>query len=161
MRNPILFFITVAFILVNLVDAITAFFILPGESNPLFILTGSLLIPIILKGLFIWFAIFIYRRNIFPSNFMYYSWMMILILSTLMIGFAASGNIKGIMNPELIEDVKDIPDDVKVKYYVKAVSIMYYIPLLLSILSFWFYDKSLKYVKIDSEYYRKKQWWQL
>ena len=51
MRNPILFFITVAFILVNLVDAITAFFILPGESNPLFILTGSLLIPIILKGL--------------------------------------------------------------------------------------------------------------
>jgi len=159
-KNPILFFILIAFIIVNIVDSVTAFFILPGEANPLYILTGNIFIVIGIKILFIFIAIYYYNRNIFPSNLTYYFFMIMLVLSTLMIGIAAHGNIQGIKHPEIVEMAKNVPNVEKVQNYFWFVGFIYYLPLLFSFISFILYDKSLKYVRIDKEYYKRKKWWQ-
>jgi len=56
-KNPILILITIAIIL-NIVDVITAYKILPGESNPIYLLTGSYLAIVLAKvfiiGVLIW-----------------------------------------------------------------------------------------------------------
>jgi len=160
LKNPILFFILLVFIIVNILDTITAFFILPGEANPLYILTGNIYVLIAIKIGIILVGVYYYKRNIYPSNVMYYSLMIMYVLATIAVSFGVLSNVQGIRNPELIEAASTIPTDIKVKTYFSMMSIVYVIPFIFSLLSFILYDKSLKYVNIDKEYYKRKKWWQ-
>jgi len=161
LKNPIVFFILFAFIVVNIIDAITAFFILPGEANPIYILTKSIYVVILLKLLLIWGGIIYYRRGIFANYLSYYMYIVIFALATVVIGFAAYGNIYGMQHPEIIEETSDISDNEKVKYYFSVMSIIYYMPVVILIGLFVLYNKSLKYVKIDEEFYKKRKWWRI
>ena len=160
LKNPIVFFILLAFVIVNIVDVITAFFILPGEANPIYILTSSIYPVILLKILLIWGGIFFYRRGIFANHLSYYAYIVIFTLSTVVIGLAAYGNIYGMQHPDIIEEASNVPDSEKVADYFSFMSIIYYIPVVILIGLFVLYDRSLKYVKIDENFYKKRKWWQ-
>jgi len=160
LKNPILFFILLAFVIVNIVDSVTAFFILPGEANPIYIWTGSIYAVIALKIFFIYIGIFYYRRGIFFNNLSYYVYLVTFTLATLVIGFAAFGNIIGIQNPEIIVQASQVSDGQKVKDYFTVMSIIYYVPFLLILGLFILYDKSRKYVRIDKDFYKNRKWWQ-
>lgn len=158
-NNPVLFALVVLFILVNIVDAITAFFILPGEANPIFLIFGTIWPVILIKILIIAIVIYYVFRNIYPSDLMYYLIIVILTLGIIVISLASYGNIKGIQNPELVEAAKDIPAETKAKVYFEFAKWYYYSPLVFCLITFILYDVSRKKVKIDPEYFKRKKWW--
>jgi len=161
MRNKPLFYLLIIFILLNIVDVITTMFILKGESNPLYHLFGSIWIVFILKIFVIWVAWKWYQRNIFPNNFSYYMLITILLYGCVILGLAFYANMKGILNPVMLEAASNLSTQEKVKSYVYVVNIFYFIPVLFSLFSFWLYDKSINKVTIDKEFWKKKRWWEL
>ncbi len=161
LKNPIQFFLIFIFVIVNLVDLITFWFILPGEANPLFLITNSAISIVVVKILIIGLIIHYYRRNIYPSHFAYFMIMLAMILGTLVVGLGAYSNIVGINNPDMVEEAAKIPAIERAKDYAVTISILYCIPFGLSLLAFHLYYKSLTKIKIDSEYYKKFKWWQI
>ena len=159
LKNPILFSLLLIFLIVNLVDGITAFFILPAEANPLFLFTGSIWAVLLFKVVIIGALIFYHIRNKYPNYFMYYLVVLILMLGIAVIGLAAYSNILGIQNPEAVEAAANIPDSVKVQQYVNFATWLYYIPLVFCIFTFILYDSSRKHIDVDPEYFNRKKWW--
>ena len=159
MKNPIFFFILVVFTIVNIADSITAFFILDGEANPIFLLTGSIWPVILLKCVVVGYMWFYWYRNIYASNFVYYILILVSIVGTVMVSFGVWANTQGIMNPELLEASKQIPAEVKMEIYKVTMFWIYIVPMCFCLLSFLVYDKTLKKVTIDKEYFKK--WWKL
>ena len=159
MKNPIFFFILVAFTIVNIADAITAFFILDGEANPIYLLTGSIWPVILLKIIIVGILWCYWYRNIYATNFVYYIIILVSVMGTLMVAFGTWSNVQGIMNPELIEMAKQIPTEEKIEIYKVTMFWIYIVPMSFCIGAFLLYDKSLKKVKIDKEYFKK--WWKL
>ena len=159
MKNPITFFLFSAFLFANLVDIVTAFFIKPGETNPLYLLTGNLWMLILLKIAVVWAMYYWINRNIFPNNFTYYVIMLLLVLGTLLVSLGVASNIYGMLHPNVIEEGAKMATGEKAKAYTIFVSVIYFIPALFNLLIFWLYDKSFKKVKIDKEYFSKLPWW--
>jgi len=160
-KNPYMFILFWIFLVINLVDSITAFFILGGESNPLFLLSKNIYILIAFKIIIIGALWYYCNRNIYPSNFWYYMTIIMMVLGTLLVSFGCYSNIQGMLHPELVEEASKIPSNVKQSMYFGFVTIVYIIPLLFSLGSFLLYDKSLKYAKVDKKYFKKRKWWQL
>jgi hypothetical protein len=161
-KNPFLFILFLIFVIVNIADMVSTHFILPGESNPIYILTKSLVPFYFLKLFAICFLGFYVYRNIFPSNVQYYIFVSILVLTNIMVGFAAASNsYYAIYHPEYVEAAASVPNNVKVQNYGFVVGILFIIPILLSLVCFYIYDKSYKYTVINKEYYKQKKWWQL
>ena len=159
LKNPILFLIFLIFSLLNVADIITALFILPGESNPLFLLLGrSIYVLILGKALLIYAVWWYYHRNIYPNNFTYYLLILVLMFGSLIMGLGVYSNVIGILNPVEIQEAAAIPDQVKIKMYVQVVSIIYFLPSLFCMLTFIVYDKSRKYVIINEKYFEDKSW---
>jgi hypothetical protein len=161
MKNPITFFLFLVFAFANLVDIATAFFIQPAESNPIFLLFGSLWVVVGLKIFIVWIFYYYTKRNIYPSNFMYYLTIMLLVLGTLLICLGAFSNIWGITHPEVIAEGAAMSASEKVKGYGLMVSIIYLIPALFNIIMFTLYDKSIGKAVIDKEFFHKLKWWKL
>lgn len=159
MKNPIIFFIFVFFTIVNIIDIITALFILPGEANPLYLFTNSIAIVIVAKVIVIFLIWKMYRKSKFPSNIYYYLLVLLLIVGTFMVGFAVLANVNGIRNPELLELAKTIPDKEKMDMYFDFIKWFYFLPMIFCIISFYIYDKTRHHVEIDKEYFKKKPWW--
>lgn len=159
LTNPVLFFLLLIFTLVNIVDGLTALFILPGESNPLYLLFGSIWPLVIFKyGLNGWLW-FYYKRNIYPTNTTYYMIIIILVLGTLLFSLGALSNSMGIRNPELVEQAADIPTREKVIQYGVLSGLLGFIPMLFGVFAFKLYDMSRKKVTVDKEYFKQKAWW--
>jgi len=158
-KNPILFTLVAIFLIVNIVDSITAFFILPGEANPLFLIIGSIWPVILLKIVIIGGLIAFYVRNRYPSELMYYLIILILMLGIPAVGIATYGNIIGMQNPEALEAASKLSSEVKTKAYFTFMAIIYYIPLVFSVFTFVLYNVSKKNVIIDTKYFKKKPWW--
>ena len=161
-RNPVLFVLVAIFVLLNLVDIITAMYILPGEANPLFLLTGSLL-PVFVGKLFVMgLAIWIYKQNKFPTNFQYFMILSFLTLGALLLTLGAASNIYGMFNPQIVAESAKISVEQKRTYYWQLISFLYIIPLILNLSIFKMYEKSVKKVLIKKEetkVWRKiKQW---
>jgi len=150
-KNPILFTLLGIFTIATLADIITSLFVQSAEANPVFILTNNIYIISLIKVLFIVVLYYFYRRNIYTTHFIYYVLLLIVVLGSVLYTLATYGNIIGIQNPALVEAAKDIPNSVKVQEYSKFVGIIYVAPLLFSILTFKFYEWSLKYIKIIKE----------
>lgn len=148
LKNPVFFILLLIFSITNIIDGITALFILDGEANIIFLLTGSIWYVILLKIFVIIFLIYIYKTNIFPSNFYYYMIMLAIIFGTLLFSLGTYSNIQGIMNPEILEVTSQISVREKTNFYVLISSIFYIMPCALSLLSFKCYEWSLKYIKL-------------
>jgi len=159
-KNPIVFWLLSIFTLVNVLDIITALFILPAEANPLFLLTGSIYIAILIKVLVVVYIVYSCLRNIYVSHTIYFMFIMILVLGSLLISFGVYSNIDAMLNPNLLVDIKGITTSEKISAYFMFTNLFYTIPMIISLLSFKLYHLSLKYNPINSEYFRSRKWWQ-
>lgn len=159
MKNPLIFWFLVVFTLVNLVDAITVYWILPGESNPLILLTGGTFIVMSLKFILIVGLWFLWYDNTYPGHMTYYSLILIIVVGTFLIGFAAYGNIQGIINPELVKASADIPVKEKIHAYNLFILFFYALPGIASMGVFFVYDKTVGRVNFKKkrlrDYFRK------
>ena len=161
MKNPVTFFLFLAFALANVLDAITAMFIAPGESNPIYLIFGNFWILMIIKFGFVYVMYYYTKRNIFPSNFMYYLTIMILVLGGLLMSMGVWSNIYGMMHPEVIDAAAQMSAGEKARGYGLMITVIYIIPALFNIIMFKLYDKSISKAVIDKEFFRKLKWWKL
>jgi len=157
--NPVLFFLLLIFTIANIVDGATALFILPGESNPLYLLLGNVWLLAIFKyGLNVWLW-FHYKRNIYPTNTAYYMVIIILVLGTILFSLGTLTNSMGIKNPELVEEAARMPIKEKVVHYTVFATLLGFIPMLFGIGAFKLYDMSRSKVVISKKYFKEKPWW--
>jgi len=161
MKNPILFILILIFVLVNLADIVTMYFIQPGETNPIYLITKNINYVMLYKVAILWAIIVFYRRGLYPSNFTYYMLLTIIVLSIVVVALAVYSNILGMRNPELIEYASKLTPEEKVKGYTSFLSIFYVLPLGVNLLIFWLYDKSRNKIHVNKRYYKRKKWWQL
>ena len=159
LKNKPMFIMLTIFTVVNILDAITAFFILPGEANPIFLFLGSIWPVILLKAGMIAFLILYYRRNIYASEFSIFMIMMVLVIGSLLIGLGVASNIYGMTHPQELAASADIPASEKAQTYFTFIGIIYLIPVLLSLLAFKLFQMVRKRSKIDIEYYKNRPWW--
>ena len=154
-------YLVLIFIVINIIDITTAYFSKPAEANPIVLLFNSMTILLVLKVLMSIFLVFVYRRNIYPTNFTYYALIVFISLGCLLFAIGVYSNVVGILNPQQVAEAASIPAKEKAIAYGWFVGIFYMIPCLFSLLAFWIYQKSIKYTKIDYKYYKDKRWWQL
>jgi len=141
-KNPIFFILVCVFALVNLADAITAMFILPAETNPLFLIGGGIIFLDILKIIFVGLMFFVYMKNQFPTNFNYFMFITVLVLGSFIIGVGVYSNVLGIMNPDLVAIGAEMPMKEKITQYFWFVGLLYILPVILNLLCFKFYEWS-------------------
>jgi len=151
LKNPILFWMIAIFIFLNLADIATAFFILPGEANPLFLLTKSFNPVIIVKLGLIILLIAVYRRNETISEFTHYMYILTLVMSFGILGMGIYANIQGMMEPELVALQANVPAGEKIAAYGKAVGLFYMIPTIFSLIAFKLHQKSRDWKNAEPE----------
>ena len=59
----------------------------------------------------------------------------------------------------MITNAASMPTAQKVQSYFMFVGFAYLIPMFLSVLSFYFYDKSREQINVNKNYYDKQPWW--
>jgi hypothetical protein len=160
-KNIVFFILIAVFAVVNIVDAYTATFILPGEANPIYLATGSILPVIVLKVIIVGIVIFTYKRNIFPSNFTYYNLILLLLLGNFLVGLGITTNIIGMNNPELLEQAANVPAEQKASQYFSVIGVLGFIPYFISLLAFKLYEISISKTRIDKQYYKDRKWWKI
>lgn len=160
-ENRTTFFIFLFFALINVLDIITALFIAPGEANPLFLIMGNFYVLFILKIAVVWSIGYYVIRNIFPTNFMYYTIIMIMVTGSIVISLGVASNIYGITNPDVLEESSKATPAEKAQAYSLFITVIYIIPVLFNLFTFWLYDRSLKKAKINKEFFKNLKWWKL
>ena len=161
MQNKPFFILLIVFTLLNIADVITTQFILPGEANPIYNLTNSLIPIYLLKALIIYIVYKFYKRGIYPSNMNYYVFLSLLIYGSFVLLLAQIININAIINPEVLEAAAQTTTSERTTQYFWFMNLFYLAPILFNMLTFWIYDKSIKKVEINKEYYKKRKWWQI
>lgn len=147
-KNPVLFVLLIIFAITIFADIITSLFVQTAEANPIFLITNNIYIISLIKIIFIVVLFYIYNMNKYKTHFIYYVLLLIIVLGSVLFSLATYGNIIGMQHPELVEASKNIPNTIKVQQYSKFVGIIYVMPLLFSMLTFKFYEWSLKYITI-------------
>ena len=132
------------FLIFNIIDIVTSFFILPGETNVIFILTNNIYLLTIFKILIVCGAFWIYYKNEYPTHFSRFMFISILVLANLGLILACYGNIQGILNPEVVQLGAELSQGQKTQAYFSLMTFIYVLPLLFSLLSFKIYEWSLK-----------------
>ena len=154
-KNKTLLVLMVIFTILNLCDVVTTIFIKDGESNPIFNLVGSLWVMILLKILIVGFIWIYALRNLFPSTMSYYILIAIIVYGSLALALAQVANIYGIIHPTVIQQAAATPIPQRTNSYFSFIFVVYIIPILLSILNFWIYDRSYKSAIINKEIAKK------
>ena len=160
MKNPVLFWIVVIFTSLNILDMFTTLFILPGESNPLFLVTGKLWPIFLVKILINVGVIVLYKRNVYPNVITYYLLLTALTIGISLFTLAQYANIRAIISPNVLQEASSISVQEKVNSYTTIIIFLYLIPLFFSVISFILYNKSRKKIRISKKYYKKRKWWQ-
>lgn len=161
MNNKVFFWLTVIFVILNIVDTITTIFIIGGESNPLYHLFGSIYVVYALKLIVVLFVIWLYKLNVYPSKFYYFFTLTVLMYGCLSLLIAQCINIYGMLHPVLLQQASQVPTAIRVKQYFQISSVLYLIPATLSLVIFKLYDKSIDNVIIDKQYNKYKGWWRI
>lgn len=151
MENKPFFYLVLIFSIINIIDCITAMFILPGEANPLFLLFGSFIVLVLFKLFLTGLVIYVYKRNKFPSNFWYYNMIYILVIGIFLYGFGIYSNILGMLNPKIIQASASMATTLKLSYYKDVVIFLGMIPYALGIISFKLYEVSVKNIKYEEK----------
>lgn len=160
-KNPPLFYLLALFIVLNLMDIVTTLFIIRGEANPLYHLTGSILPVFILKIIIMIVVVFMYYRGVFSSNTTYYMLIVILVYTCVALTIAQISNIYAMFHPAVLAEAAAASTSSKVSSYVLFMNLVYLLPIFLSWLSFIIFDKSVKHITVDKEYFRKRKWWKI
>jgi len=152
LRNPILFYIFCIATIANIWDLVTSILIGTAESNPLFILFGNSIVPLIVIKILIvssfwWF----YTIKVYKTNFTYYFVISIMVLFTFLVLVASSINTYGLTQPEVMKVAVEFTMGEKVQQYSLFVGLGYVIPMLFNLLVFWVYDKSRKNIMVLKE----------
>ena len=152
-KNPIVFWLLIVFIVGNIFDSITTFFVLPGEANPIFLLTGSVWALLGFKLLMILSIWWFYFKGKFNTHFSYYNYILVLVMANMFLIFAASSNIFNLVTvaPEVIAAQSQVTAEVKIKSYAMVTGLMYLLPYAMSLLSFYLYDKSNHHIKFKED----------
>ena len=148
LHNPILFYLLCVFTLFCIGDIVTSFFILDGEGNPLYLIFKTIWVFVIVKLLLIFGVWYFYNRNKVDNNMSYYMFILFSVMFILLQGLAIYSNIQGIMYPEILNVASQMSTTDKLQGYFMFTGIIYLLPCMFSILSFYLYDKSLKNVKV-------------
>lgn len=143
MKNKIFFWLVFLFALLNIADSITALFILPGESNPMFIWLGSIWPVICLKAALSALAFWMWWKNEYPSNALYFFTLSVFVFSNIMLCVGVASNVYGMLTTSYVQYVSEISTTVKVTYYTKLVGLLYVVPVLICNLIFKFYEWSI------------------
>jgi len=160
MKNNVFFYLFLIFLIVNIADIITATFILKGESNPIFLLTGSFWVTIMIKCLVVYAIWWFMYRGIYTSHFYYFMFIMILLLGSLVVGLGVYSNILGMIQPEVLQTASEMTTAEKVEGYTIMISVIYIFPMVLCLIGFKLYDISFNKVMFSKEYFKKRKWWQ-
>ncbi len=135
-NSKILLWIVSIFTILNLGDIITAMFILDGESNPIYLLTGSVLALWLFKLFLVLLTFYVYYKNKYPTKFTLFSFIYVLTIGCLMLMFGITSNVIGMMQPEVVATASTMTTAAKVSYYGYVVTFLMIIPYLISMLSF-------------------------
>ena len=146
-NSKLLFWLVVAFAILNLADGITAMFILPGESNPIYLLTHSMSALWIFKVFYLGVVFWIYFKNEYPSKWWLFNYTYIMIIGCLVIGLGVYSNMVGILNPEVVTAAAQVSTAEKMSYYSTIMSIVLIIPYFISMVAFKAYEKIEKSIK--------------
>ena len=152
LNSKLLFWMVVVFGILNILDVITAMFILPGEANPIYLLTKSHIVLWLMKLFFIGLIFWVYFKNEYPSRFWLFSFVYIVVIGSLMVGFGTYSNIMGILDPTIVESASQLTSTQKVTYYGYLVGFLMALPYAISMVSFKLYEKietKIKYKKKD------------
>ena len=160
MKNKVFFYLFMIFLVLNIADVITATFIVKGESNPLFLMTGNFWGLVIFKFLIVYGIWWFMNRGIYYSHFYYFMCIMILLLGSLVIGLGVYSNILGMMNPQVLQTASEMSRVEKVQGYTIMISVFYIFPMALCLIGFKLYDMSYNKVRFDKEFFKKRRWWQ-
>lgn len=155
--NPLIFVLIILFILLNIGDVITTYYILPGESNPLYLLTGSLFWVFLLKIFLIGTIIYIYIKNKFKSHIWYYTYNLVLVFGILLLTLAVINNGRAIGKEEIIKNASEVPKSDKIFVYSLLMLFLYLIPAIINIVIFIIYDKTVHKVNFEKEV-EKNDW---
>ena len=154
-RNTPFIILTVIFSVANIIDAVTA---LLGnsayESNPIYLWTGSWVLTLIPKFGLMFFIWWICYKNNFTNQFAYFMFCLVVIYGTLFIGMGAASNIYAIHNEKSVTEAGLIPvanNGTGLAIYGIMVGILFLLPLIISGIAFWIYQKSEQTVQ-----YKKK-----
>jgi len=132
------------FCVVNLADIITAMYILPGEANPIYLLTGSAAALWAFKLAFMGLVLFIYFKNDYPSRFWFFSYIYLLVIGTFMMGVGVFSNVLGILNPATVQAAAEVSATEKMNYYSTLVTVIMAIPYAIAMIAFKIYDVAEK-----------------
>ncbi len=148
MKNKVMLYLFIVFLLVNIVDSITSYFILGGEANPIYIWFGNIWLVYILKIFVVGGVFLIIKKNDYGKHFTFYSLIVMLLYGSLILSYGIFSNTQGILNPQLVEAAKSIPNEVKVKAYTNFIVILYFIPAAITLFAFKIYEWGVKYTDL-------------
>ena len=159
MKNKTLFVLMVIFTILNLCDVVTTMFIIKGESNPIVNLVGgNMWIMVGLKFLIVLFIWIYVIRNLFPNNMSYFMLVAILVYGSLALLIAQVVNINAIIHPQVLAQAAATTTSERTQSYVTVMSVIYLIPILITLLTFWIYEVSHKTAIIDKSIAQKNKW---
>lgn len=155
MKRNALFYLVILFVLLNIVDIITTIFILPGESNPIFLLTNSFMTVMFLKILIIITVCWMFYHNKFKNTRWYFLFICVLVYGTLALFLAQLINISAINHPVVIKQASEATVTQKVSGYATFMGVIYLFPIIFSYVCFLFYDltfKDVEFMKMKRKY---------
>jgi hypothetical protein len=156
--NKTILTLLVIFTLLNLCDVVTTMFIIKGESNPIVNLVGNMWIMVFFKFLLVAFIWIYALRNLYPSNMSYFILIAILIYGSLALTIAQVVNINAMIHPSVLAQAVSTPVAQRTQSYAIVMSIVYMIPILLTLLTFWLYERSRATAIIDKDIAQRNKW---
>jgi len=126
-------------------------YILPGEANPIYLLTGSVLWLMILKGAVLAAVVYYYNHNKWTSHVVYYEYILILLLSSFSFMVGIYSNIQGMKHSELVQAAASMSTADKITAYSWTMGLIYVVPLVFSVVAFWIYRRTYKNTTIQED----------
>lgn len=161
MGNNVTKYALIIFTAVNLLDFVTALFILPGESNPIFLLTKSIFFVLAFKIIINAVLFYYIYKNVYTSYFIYYSYLIVILYGIFMFCLGIISNIIGILNKDVVVSAAQLTTAEKVSSYSILILFFYLIPVSLSLLAFKLYEWSIEDIKLTRGKFKSNSWWKI
>jgi hypothetical protein len=149
--NKVLWWLFYIFLIFNIGDVISTFFIYEAESNPIFLSfknpSTAFIVLSILKIVFIYTFYKIIKNNKFDNEQTHFLFMLILVYVDIVLILAVSYNTyAGFFNTQIVQEGSTISKEVRGSLYIKQMLILVYIPMAISYLTFRLWLMSRKQV---------------
>ena len=154
-KKPVLIILGIVIIL-NIIDLITAYRVLPGEANPIYLLTGSYLVLVLLKLFIIGVIIFAYlacyktpNKKPNASSLFIYTTYMLLFMCALAFGIYTNVGATDVQI-QTVEQVKSemTPDEIRETnadstiLYFRIMFVLMIYPAIISIAAFYIWRRT-------------------